>query len=248
MRVPRDNSLVRAVNRFLVGGLLAATLIGLAGCSTLPRSEPNAGGFSTVAPMASGVPAAGGSAAGKGVRVAIVGDSLTAGGGRSLSEGLTANTWMTYANGNGIDYVGGWAVGGTTIQQMAAAVKPIPKVDVLVLMAGTNDVRHDISFADSQASYEKVIATLKPEHVIIGAIPPNDRHPRLAARYEQRLRTYALTQGYDFVDPWGFARDGDVYAIGTSLDGIHPTTAGYRTIGLAYRDAIVRVMATPKVG
>ncbi|WP_123942642.1 MULTISPECIES: SGNH/GDSL hydrolase family protein [unclassified Frondihabitans] len=237
---------MRAVTRILVGGLLTATIVVLAGCATLPHSEPNAGGFSTVAPMATGAPVPEGST--PGVRVAIVGDSLTAGGGRSLSEGLTPNTWITYAKGNGVDYVGGWAVGGTTIQQMAAAVKPIAKVDVLVLMAGTNDVRHKISFADSRASYEKVIATLHPKHVIIGAIPPNNRHPRQAALYEKHLHAYALAAGYDFVDPWGFARDGDVYAPGTSLDGTHPTTAGYRLVGLAYRDAIVRVMATPKVG
>ena len=182
------------------------------------------------------------------VRVAVVGDSLTAGGGRELSWGLTPDTWIGYAQGNGIDYVGGWAKGGTTVQVQAENVTPVSDVDVLVLMAGTNDVRLHLSFRSAAASYDSIVRTIHPRHVIIGAIPPYDRNPKAAALYERQLRAYVRTRDWDFVDPWSFARDGLVYRAGTSKDGVHPTTAGYRRLGENYRAAILRVASTPQAG
>lgn len=238
------------MTKVLLGGLLAASLAVLTGCSSAPRSEPEAGARTAIAaPTASSAPAGGalGTTADP-VRVAVVGDSLTAGGGRELSWGLTADTWITYAKGNGIEYVGGWAKGGTTVQTQAAAVRPIADVDVLVLMAGTNDVRHHLSFAQSASSYDSIVATIHPKHVIIGAIPPYDRNPQGAAVYEKQLRAYVATKDWDFVDPWAFARDGLRYRAGVSLDGIHPTTAGYQRLGENYRAAILRVVSTPVAG
>lgn len=235
------NRLHSSRSRRLAAATLAAlSLTVLVGCATV--SEPQAGGAATATP----VPVA--TATADDVRVAIVGDSLTAGGGRSLAEGLTQNTWMSYVQGDGIAYVGGWAVGGRTVQQMAAGIRPIDDVDVLVLMGGTNDVRRHISFDETRASYDSIVTTVHPEHVVIGAIPPYNRDPEAGEAYEKQLAAWAVAQGYDFVDPWGFARDGLVYKAGTTVDGIHPTTAGYRTVGLAYRAAILRVMSATRAG
>ena len=175
------------------------------------------------------------------VRVAIVGDSLTAGGGRLLSDGLDANTWMTYARGDGVEWVGGWARGGSTIQEQAAAVTPVADVDVLVLMSGTNDVRKGIGFAESAASYDAVVAVVAPRHVVVAAIPPYDRSPAAAAVYQRALERHVLDKGWTWTDPWGFARDGLVFAAGTSPDGIHPTTAGYQRLGESLRETILDV-------
>lgn len=237
-----DNCRVRLPSRLLVAAATALALIALAGCTGTAPSLPQAG------PAESSTPVPIASAAADDVRVAVVGDSLTAGGGRSLADGLTQNTWISYAQGDGIAYAGGWAVGGRTVEQMAAGVKPIADVDVLVLMGGTNDVRLHRTFRQARASYDRIVATVHPEHVIIGAIPPYDRQPKAAAAYERQLSAYAIAKGWDFVDPWGFARDGLVYRSGTSRDGIHPTTAGYRTIGLAYRAAILRVTSVAQAG
>ncbi|ROQ38313.1 lysophospholipase L1-like esterase [Frondihabitans sp. PhB188] len=227
--------------RVLALGVAVVAIGLLAGCATTPESTPEAVSMANATPQPT-------SGAEGGIRVAIVGDSLTAGGGRSLASGLTADTWMTYAQGDGIDYVGGWAVGGRTVQQMAEYAAPISKVDVLVLMGGTNDVRKSISFGQTASSYDKVVATMHPKHVIIGAIPPNDRHPVAAEHYQEQLEKYARAKGWDLVDPWGFARHGLVYATGTTVDGIHPTTAGYKKVGLAFRAAILRVSSTPQKG
>lgn len=179
------------------------------------------------------------------VRVAIVGDSLTAGGGaRLLSEGLDSRTWMTYAEGGGIVYAGGWAMGGSTVQTMAENVRPIADVDVLVLMGGTNDVRLHNDFPSIASNYDAIVDIIRPRRVIIGAIPPLDSNPDDAARFDWRLKQYAATKGWHYVDPWAFARDGRLYAPGTSYDGIHPTTHGYALVGRAFRAEILDLVGS----
>lgn len=217
----------------------------LSACATVPTTAPQAGGAGVVAGQPTTSPAESGTSAKAaendpdGVRVAIVGDSLTAGGGRLLSAGLTPNTWMTYAMGSGIDYVGGYAKGGSTIEEQAAAARPVGAVDALVLMSGTNDVRLGIPFDKAAPSYDEVVSTIGAAHVIVAGIPPYDRNPAAAARYEKKLEAFVAERGWTFVDPWGFARDGDRYAPGVSQDGIHPTTAGYRQLGENLRRAIL---------
>ncbi|WP_123520208.1 SGNH/GDSL hydrolase family protein [Frigoribacterium sp. PhB24] len=226
--------------RVALVGVVVATLA--AGCAAAPGDAPSASGSGAIAQAAApGVAVAPSSG---GIRVAVVGDSLTAGGGRLLSEGLTADTWITYAQGDGIDYVGGYAKGGSTVQEQAAAVRPVRDVDVLVLMSGTNDVRRGLSFADSAASYDAIVDTIRAKHVVVAAIPPYDRAPQAAALYEARLERYVTDKGWTFTDPWGFARAGDVFAAGTTVDGIHPTTAGYEALGHELRDAVLDVVGT----
>ncbi|GAA4670010.1 SGNH/GDSL hydrolase family protein [Frondihabitans cladoniiphilus] len=242
---------MRSLRGCLIGGVLAASLVVLTACSITPGPNSAAGAaptsptpFPTVTATSSPSDSALGTKSDP-IRLAIVGDSLTAGGRRELSSGLTPNTWVTYARGNGIDFVGGWAKGGTSAQVQAAHVTPIPDVDVLVLMSGTNDVRLGFTFDQAEPSYDKIISIVKPKHVIIGDIPPYDLKPTAAEKYAVQLKAYAQKKGYDFYDPWQFARDGDRYVAGVSNDGIHPTTSGYKTIGKNYRDEILRVIAKP---
>ncbi|NRD27473.1 SGNH/GDSL hydrolase family protein [Frigoribacterium sp. VKM Ac-2836] len=229
--------------RVALVGAVVATLA--AGCAAPPVHSTSASGSGS-GTIAQAAPAPGVATAPNsgGVRVAIVGDSLTAGGGRLLSDGLTADTWMTYAQGDGVDYVGGYAKGGSTVQEQAAAVRPVGDVDVLVLMSGTNDVRLGLSFGDSAASYDAIVDTIHAKHVVVAAIPPYDRAPRAAADYEARLERFVADRGWTFTDPWGFARAGDVFAAGTTVDGIHPTTAGYEALGHALRDTVLDVAGT----
>jgi lysophospholipase L1-like esterase len=244
--VTQDGHMRRATfARVALVGAVVATLA--AGCAAPPTEATSASGSgSGTMAQAAAAPGVAVAPSPGGVRVAVVGDSLTAGGGRLLSEGLTADTWMTYAQGDGIDYVGGYAKGGSTVQEQAAAVRPIDDVDVLVLMSGTNDVRLGLTFAESAASYDAIVDTIRAEHVVVAAIPPYDRAPRAAARYEGQLERYVAHEGWTFTDPWGFARAGDVFAAGTTVDGIHPTTAGYEALGHALRDAVLDV-ASPRV-
>jgi len=173
------------------------------------------------------------------VRVVAVGDSLTAGGRGLLSDGLDADTWLTYAVGDDVAWVGGWAKGGSTTQEQADAVSPVPDADVLVLLSGTNDVRRGLTFDRSAAAYDSVVATVGAEHVVVAAIPPWERDPGAADRFDRALEVHALRRGWTFVDPWTFLRDGVHFAPGTSPDGIHPTTEGYARLGRELRVAIL---------
>ncbi|WP_157887548.1 SGNH/GDSL hydrolase family protein [Frondihabitans sp. PAMC 28766] len=244
----------------LVGLLATAALVALVGCSNAQPSEPRAESTSSTtapdikAPTPTGStavtdPASALGTASDPVRVAIVGDSLTAGGARIIpQDGLDQDTWMTYAEGDGIKWVGGWAMGGTTTQIEAAHVTPIKDVDVLVLMSGTNNVRLHIPFAQAAKYYEQIVDTIKPKKVIIGAIPPYNHDPEGAAVYERQLEKFVRVKHWNFTDPWGFARDGLVYQAGISNDGIHPTTAGYKIVGREYRDAILQIVSSTEAG
>jgi lysophospholipase L1-like esterase len=224
----------------LVGAALALVTTGcsLVVATTASPARVSAAG-SAIVPVTEGD--------GSGVRVAVVGDSLTAGGGRLLSDGLDADTWMTYAQGDGVEYVGGWARGGSTVEQQAAAVRPIHDVDVLVLMSGTNDVRTGVGFAAARASYESIIDTVDAREVVVAAIPPYDRDPSSAARYERDLERWVATTDHVFVDPWLPVRAGEAWAPGASTDGIHPTRAGYERLGRSLREAILDAGVAPGV-
>lgn len=174
------------------------------------------------------------------LRVAVVGDSLSAGRSRFLGNGLDDESWMTYAEGDGIAFAGGWARAGATPDEMAAAVEPIDDVDVLVVLAGTNAVRTGKTFAQERAAYESIAATINAREVIVADIPPYRWKPRAAAAYSAALRVFVREQGWRWADPWTFARSGSGWAEGVSTDGTHPANAAeYRRLGEAFRRIIL---------
>ncbi|WP_418605516.1 hypothetical protein [Georgenia sp. SUBG003] len=74
------------------------------------------------------------------VRLAAVGDSITEADSPDFDGGdLGPESWVFHAVGEDVALVGGWARWGATTAQMAAAAEPV-EADVLVILAGTNDV------------------------------------------------------------------------------------------------------------
>lgn len=208
-------------------GLSMASVVGLSACSTPSTTAPYAEGGAAPA------------AASGDLRVAVVGDSLSAGRSKFLGKGLDDESWMTYAQGGGIEFAGGWARAGATVEQMAAAASPLD-ADVLVLMGGTNDVRVGTPFADARSSYESIIETVGADRVLVAAIPPYEPSPEAAEAYDADLASWAYGEGYTVVDPWIFARGDDgLFAVGTSTDGIHPTSSGYARLGRELHDLIL---------
>lgn len=180
------------------------------------------------------------------LRVAVVGDSLSAGGSGFLGNGLDDRVWMSYADGDGIEYVGGWARAGATPDEMADAVQPIGDVDVLVVLAGTNAVRTGETLAQEAPAYERIVAVVRPKRVLISAIPPYRAHAAEALVYGKELRAFVGERGWTWVDPWTSARDGDTWAAGFSTDGTHPAgPEQYRVLGESFRRIILESRTLP---
>lgn len=174
------------------------------------------------------------------LRVAVVGDSLSAGHSRFLGNGLDEDSWMTYAVGDGIEFVGGWARAGATPEQMADAVRPVGRVDVLVVLAGTNAVLHQETVADTARFYDRITTIVQADRVLVSAIPPYRAHAAEALTYNRDLRALTRDRGWTWVDPWPAARDGDAWAPGFSTDGVHPAgPRQYAVLGRALRQLIL---------
>lgn len=174
------------------------------------------------------------------LRVAVVGDSLSAGRSMFLGNGLDDESWMTYAQGDGITFAGGWARAGATPADMAAAVQPIPDVDVVVVLAGTNAVRRGLTVAEQTAAYDHIVATVDADRVIVAAIPPYPRDGVAQRAYNRDLRVLVQDRGWSWADPWTSARSGQDWAQGFSVDGVHPAgPAQYAVLGEALREAVL---------
>lgn len=219
----RKNDLVRRA-RFLVIGLAVVVGAFAVPVLTVERTAPQA---AEVTPE-------------RDLRVAVVGDSLSAGRSGFLGNGLDDKSWMTYAEGDGIEFAGGWARAGATPDEMAAGVRPIPDVDVLVILAGTNAVRTDKTFAQERSAYEEIASTINARQVIVSDLPPYRWKPRALRTYARELRTFATDRGWEWVDPWTFARSGTGWAAGVTTDGTHPADAAeYRRLGEAFRSILL---------
>lgn len=230
--MPQNGRVRRVLSLSLVVALLVALFVAgdLVPTFREPDSAPQAAERSAPDPL----------------RVAVVGDSLSAGRSHFSGNGLDDESWMTYAEGDGIEYAGGWARSGATPDQMAAAVRPISDVDVLVILAGTNAVRTGKTVADEAPAYEQIVDVVRPKRVVISRIPPYRFHAVAALRYNGDLRGFTESHGWSWVDPWAVARDGDEWAEGFSTDGTHPAgPAQYEVLGESFRRIILETRVLP---
>ncbi|MGG7308120.1 SGNH/GDSL hydrolase family protein [Curtobacterium sp. AB451] len=228
--------------RFLIAGLVvlviaAATVIVVPFVlAATPRGTDRDRGAERSRSASSPAPTPSSASTADTIRVAVVGDSLSAGSSGFLGNGLDAGSWMTYAQGGRVEYAGGWAHAGATPEEMAEAVRPLGKVDVLVILAGTNAVRVGVSFQQEQSAYDQIVRTIAPRRVIVSSIPPYVPNPTGGIRYNRMLREYVQSQGWDWFDAWRFARDGNAWKPGFSVDGVHPgSIGGYRALGRTLR-------------
>lgn len=218
------------VRRFLTFGSAFVVLVTLLLAGDVlpvfdpPQAEPRAADRARAEPL----------------RVAVVGDSLSAGRSLFLGNGLDDESWMTYAEGDGIEFVGGWARSGALPDQMASAVQPIAGVDVLVILAGTNAVRTGKTMAEEASYYDQIASTIRPEAVLVSAIPPYRTHEPAALAYNASLRAFTEDHGWMWADPWRAARDGHDWVEGFSVDGMHPAgPEQYAVLGESFRRIIL---------
>ncbi len=178
--------------------------------------------------------------------VAVVGDSLTAAGaqvtgGTSIVDGDALpgeGSWVTGADGAPLVVEGGWAQDGATSAEMRAGVGSYD-ADVLVVMAGTNDLLQDVPWTSTEQDLVAVVDTAQVDRVVLSAVPPLDEQAASVPDLNDRLAGLADQHGWQFVDPWtDFAVDGS-YRDGASDDGVHPTPMVAFAVGRTIRDAVL---------
>lgn len=121
-----------------------------------------------------------------------------------------------------------------------------PDVDVLVVLAGTNAVRTGRTTAQETAAYDRIVQVIRPERVLVSSIPPYRAHAEAALLYGEVLRRLVGERGWEWIDPWAIARDGDDWAEGFSTDVTHPAgPAQYEVLGESFRRLILETRMLP---
>jgi lysophospholipase L1-like esterase len=119
-------------------------------------------------------------------------------------------------------------------------VQNVTKVnaDVLVVLAGTNDLGRR-PFEESQENVAEIAATVGAPRVVVSAVPPLNKSPKLATDYNASMKAFVESKGWEWIDAMAQVRAGDVYAEGMTSDGTHPTPAAARLIGEAVNRALL---------
>lgn len=175
-------------------------------------------------------------------RVAVIGDSITA-----WVPGVTIlpTTWVGSLGGDGIHFVGGWAVSGARTDQMAAAITEPLCADVLIVMGGTNDLGQGRDAAAALADVERIVDQARVPTVLISAIAPMGGPGPEAMAYNRGLAALATQHDWHYADPWTpyRAADGRWTHPDDALDGVHPNADVERTVGIALHAAVLAAVA-----
>jgi lysophospholipase L1-like esterase len=173
------------------------------------------------------------------VTFVVVGDSLTAGTSPVHGDQQPGvGSWIPGAETAPLVYRGGWAVPGATTSDMRAGVVP-SKADVVVVLAGTNDLDRGVPWETSRDNLLAIVATSRVDDVVLSTVPPFDQGPQLRDEYNQLLHELAVEQGWHLVDPWVGVDRGGTWAPGTSLDGTHPIPNIAEEVGRSIRTAVL---------
>ena len=202
----------RAPWKLILVGVLAVVAVSL---SALALARTSGGGTASTAAPA----------------VYAVGDSITEGNSPDFAHGNYGDgSWVSHLDPR-INVVGGWARGGATTNDMARNVSAAPAANTLIMLAGSNDVANQLPFPMTKANLERIATVVGADRVIVSAIPPRDLDPRSASEFNRELQALADANGWQFIDPTGNIRNGDVYAPGMTSDGIHPTPRAAELLG-----------------
>lgn len=159
-----------------------------------------------------------------------VGDSITAGTAAVTqpldgARGEGSASWLPAAEQeSGWDLVDGWAVPGATTADMLAGVTGRDwSADVLVVMAGTNDLAQSLPWAESAANLQGIAAAVGAPTVVAVAIAPSDPRPDARNGFNAALADLAAQRGWTYLDPWPDVDAGGAFTPGAAEDGVHPT-------------------------
>lgn len=213
--------------RWRAAGLLVVLLV--SGCASVSAAAPRA-------PRTSGT-----------LQVAAVGDSITEADSADFDNGdIGPDSWATYADGDGVHVIGGWAHAGATTQDMlggvlegASAEAAWERPDRLVLMGGSNDVDAGVPIQTILDNLTKIATAMRAGRVTLSAIPPEAAVQHTVDEVNAQLPGLAQREGWQFVDPLVDVRAPDgSWLPGMSSDGVHPTQRAAKLIGQRLRAAV----------
>ncbi|MGY1693522.1 SGNH/GDSL hydrolase family protein [Geodermatophilus sp. SYSU D00814] len=175
------------------------------------------------------------------VGFAVVGDSITAGLDAPVEGTRVRGTgsWVPAADVAPLEFRGGWAVPGARTADMRAGVRPV-EADVLVVLAGTNDVLGGVPWERTREDLLAAVAATGVTRVVLLAVPPIDVAPRAREDLNAHLAALAGERGWTSVDPWtDVATDRGTFTAGASADGVHPTQPVADLVGTRVRTALL---------
>jgi lysophospholipase L1-like esterase len=176
------------------------------------------------------------------VTVVVVGDSITSMDSPDFDDGdIGPGSWAAYADGQGVRILGGWAhSGATTADMLGGLATRALDADVLVLLAGNNDIDHDVSAPAIEAQLEQIAGKVHAHRVVLSTVAPEDAVAAAVEDLNSRLPALARAQGWQMVDPMSAISDGHGhYLPGMTRDGVHPTPPAARRIGETLHRALV---------
>jgi lysophospholipase L1-like esterase len=130
---------------------------------------------------------------------------------------------------------------------------------VVHIVAGTNDVYPGWRLSDTTTHIEEMVKKAKARHiaVVLGTIPPwgpgalperADPSPQRFQRIDQLnqwITQFGAKQGIQVVDYHSLlaAADGESYIPALTVDGVHPSAAGYAVMTPRAEQALQAAMA-----
>jgi lysophospholipase L1-like esterase len=187
--------------------------------------------------------------------VLFVGDSIT-----FNWDADWAGQQATFAQNNWLDL----GIIGQTSSQIAAPFDSYVdslQPQVVHILAGTNDVYPGWQLSVTAGNIERMVQNAQQHHiaVVIGTIPPwgpgalpekADPSPQRFERIEQLnqwITQFAAQQNIQLVDYHSLlvAPDGENYIPALTLDGVHPSPAGYAVMTPYTLQALKAAMPAP---
>jgi lysophospholipase L1-like esterase len=187
--------------------------------------------------------------------VVFMGDSITANWNASWAgqeATFTQNNWLDVG-------VVGLSSGQIAARFTADAIDLEPQA--VHILAGTNDVYPGWQLSETANNIESMVAKAKKHNiaVVIGTIPPwgpgalpeeADPSPQRFQRIDQLnqwIAQFAAAQGIQMVDYHTLleAPNGENYIPALTVDGVHPSAAGYAVMTPHTEQALQAAMAKP---
>jgi lysophospholipase L1-like esterase len=226
----------RVVRAAVATLLLASAALGAAACSgardaavtptsstTMPAPTQTAPALTTPLPPPDSA---------RPVTIAVLGDSNTTGFSGTLEAGVAAGTaWVTRLPAE-FTVVGGWAVDGSTASAIADAAVEMPDVELVIVMAGTNDIATGVPTEITLNEIARIADAVGAQAMAVCAIPPLGWSPRAAQELNSALEAHAEAHGWLFIDPWVEMRNPDgTWVAAYETDGVHTSAEGYAAAG-----------------